>query len=166
MPHFASVPLWVGSVLVLCTRDLYGSELNENRSTMDPLPCVRSLTLPLFSLSCKANKIALHTLLLQVPCLEQALAIMALHSNLFSVYLMRSLMLPNCSAHELRLSIKVVLCLPLLHLPSIFPVMNRCSKPFCRQTCLKNVSCLLIVLINDLSRLASFRTASIYFFFA
>ena len=44
MPHFTSVLLWVGSVLVLCTRDLYGSDLNENRSKMDPLPCVRSLS--------------------------------------------------------------------------------------------------------------------------
>ena len=43
LPHFTSVLLWVGSVLVLCTRDLYGSDLNENRSKMDPLPCVRSL---------------------------------------------------------------------------------------------------------------------------
>ena len=103
--------------------------------------------------------------LLQVPCLEQTLAIMALHSNLFSVNLMRSLLLPNCSAHELRLSIKVVLCLPLLHLPSIFPVMDRCSKPLCRQICPKNFSCLfLIVLINDLSRLASLRTDSLDFF--
>ena len=30
---------------MLCTRDLYGSDLNENRSKMDPLPCVRSLTI-------------------------------------------------------------------------------------------------------------------------
>ena len=30
---------------MLCTRDLYGSDLNENRSKMDPLPCVRSLRL-------------------------------------------------------------------------------------------------------------------------
>ena len=74
-------------------------------------------------------------LLLQVPCLEQTLAIMALLPNLFSVHLMRSLLLHNCSAHELRLSIKVVLCLPLLRLPSIFPVMDRCSNPFCRQIC-------------------------------
>ena len=28
---------------MLCTRDLYGSDLNENRSKMDPLPCARSL---------------------------------------------------------------------------------------------------------------------------
>ena len=45
MPHFTSVLLWVGSVLVLCTRDQYGSGLNENRSKMDLLPCVRSLNL-------------------------------------------------------------------------------------------------------------------------
>ena len=44
MPHFTSVLLWVGSVLVMCTRDLYGSDLNENRSKSDPLPCVRSLS--------------------------------------------------------------------------------------------------------------------------
>ena len=43
-PHYFGLSLlWIGSILVESTRNLYGSDLNEIRSKMDPLPRARSL---------------------------------------------------------------------------------------------------------------------------
>ena len=51
----------------------------------------------------------------------------------------------------LKLSMCVVLCLPLPLLPSRFPVRSRCSIPFLRHICPENFCCLFqIVSINDL----------------
>lgn len=40
---FTSALILSGSVSVASTRDLYGLDLHENRSIMDPLPCARGL---------------------------------------------------------------------------------------------------------------------------
>ena len=40
---FTSALIWIGSIAVASTRDLYGSDLNENRSKIDPLPFACSL---------------------------------------------------------------------------------------------------------------------------
>ena len=88
-----------------------------------------------------------------VPCLEQASAVMILHFSLFSVICRKVrlfLLLPV--TQEFKLSRNVILCLPLLLLPSILPVRDKNSSPLWRQMCLKNFSCLfLIVFIRDLS---------------
>ncbi|KAG1679704.1 hypothetical protein GQR58_012850 [Nymphon striatum] len=101
-----------------------------------------------------------------LPCLGQTLAIMVLHSDLFSAILKKLLLLYCfCVVHVFRLPINVVLCLPLLLLPSIFPVMDRYSKSFCLQMCPKNSNCLrLTFLIKDLVTFASFNTESFVLF--
>ena len=53
---------------------------------------------------------------------------------------------------ELKLSRNVILCLPLLLVPSILPVRDKNSSPLWRHMCPKNFSCLfLIVFMRDLS---------------
>ena len=57
---------------------------------------------------------------------------------------------------ELKLSRNVILCLPMLDVPSILPVRDKNSSPLWRHMCPKNFSCLfLIVFMRDLSRFVS-----------
>ena len=88
-----------------------------------------------------------------MPCLEQTSAIMILHLSLSSVIrnkAMLSLLFPV--SKELKLSRNVILCLPLLLVPSILPVRDKNSSPLWRHMCPKNFSCLfLIVFMRDLS---------------
>ena len=89
----------------------------------------------------------------QMPCLEQTSAIMILHLSLSSVIrskAMLSLLFPVTK--ELKLSRNVILCLPLLLVPSILPVRDKNSSPLWRHMWPKNFSCLfLIVFMRDLS---------------
>ena len=67
-----------------------------------------------------------------MPCLEQTSAIMILHLSLSSVIrskAMLSLLFPVTK--ELKLSRNVILCLPLLLVPSILPVRDKNSSPLC-----------------------------------
>ena len=67
----------------------------------------------------------------QMPCLEQTSAIMILHLSLSSVIrskAMLSLLFPVTK--ELKLSRNVILCLPLLLVPSILPVRDKNSSPY------------------------------------
>ena len=88
-----------------------------------------------------------------MPCLEQTSAIMILHLSLSSVIrskAMLSLLFPITK--ELKLSRNVILCLPLLLVPSILPVRDKNSSPLWRHMWPKNFSCLfLIVFMRDLS---------------
>ena len=62
----------------------------------------------------------------QMPCLEQTSAIMILHLSLSSVIrskAMLSLLFP--ATKELKLSRNVILCLPLLPVPSILPERDK-----------------------------------------
>ena len=45
-PLFTSALLWIGSISMASTRDLYGLDLNESRSKIDPFPCAQSHRLP------------------------------------------------------------------------------------------------------------------------
>ena len=98
-------------------------------------------------------KIFMMLSLSQMPCLEQTSAIMILHLSLSSVIrskAMLSLLFPVTK--ELKLSRNVILCLPLLLVPSILPVRDKNSSPLWRHMCPKNFSCLfLIVFMRDLS---------------
>ena len=89
----------------------------------------------------------------QMPCLEQTSAIMILHLSPSSVIrskAMLSLLFPVTK--ELKLSRNVILCLPLLLVPSILPVRDKNSSPLWRHMWPKNFSCLfLIVFMSDLS---------------
>ena len=79
----------------------------------------------------------------QMPCLEQTSAIMILHLSLSSVIrskAMLSLLFPVTK--ELKLSRNVILCLPLLLVPSILPVRDKNSSPLWRHMWPKNFSCL------------------------
>ena len=97
--------------------------------------------------------ICMYVCLSQMPCLEQTSAIMILHLSLSSVIgskAMLSLMFPVTK--ELKLSRNVILCLPLLLVPSILPVRDKNSSPLWRHIWPKNFSCLfLIVFMRDLS---------------
>ena len=88
-----------------------------------------------------------------MPCLEQTSAIMILHLSLSSVIrskAMLSLLFPVTK--ELKLSRNVILCLPLLLVPSILPVRDKNSSPLWRHMWPKHFSCLfLIVFMRDLS---------------
>ena len=67
----------------------------------------------------------------QMPCLEQTSAIMILHLSLSSVIRSKailSLLFPVTK--ELKLSRNVILCLPLLLVPSILPVRDKNSSPY------------------------------------
>ena len=69
-----------------------------------------------------------------MPCLEQTSAIMILHLSLSSVIrskIMLSLFFPVTK--ELKLSRNVILCLPLLLVPSILPVRDKNSSPLWRH---------------------------------
>ena len=97
----------------------------------------------------------------QMPCLEQTSAIMILHLSLSSVIsskAMLSLLFPVTK--EFKLSRNVILCLPLLLVPSILPVRDKNSSPLWRHMCPKNFRCLfLIVFMRD--SLGSFLLISI-----
>ena len=88
-----------------------------------------------------------------MPCLEQTSAIMILH--LFLSFVIRSkamLSLLFPVTKELKLSRNVILCLPLLLVPSILPVRDKNSSRLWRHMWPKNFSCLFfIVFMRDLS---------------
>ena len=83
----------------------------------------------------------------QMPCLEQTSAIMILHLSLSSVIrskAMLSLLFPVTK--ELKLSRNVILCLPLLLVPSIcLPVRDKNTSPLWRHMWPKNFSCLFLI---------------------
>ena len=90
-----------------------------------------------------------------MPCLEQTSAITILHLSLSSVIrskAMLSLLFPVTKELKLSRKFYVILCLPLLLVPSILPVRDKNSSPLWRHMCPKNFSCLfLIVFMRDLS---------------
>ena len=87
-----------------------------------------------------------------MSCLEQALTVMVLHCLLSYEALMNELLLISFAvAHVFRLSTYVPRCRPLLLLPSIFPVIPRCSRPSFLYTWPMNFICLVrTVFIRDL----------------
>ena len=99
-----------------------------------------------------------------VPC-PKALAIMSFQTAL-SLAAEIAVAVLSMSIHAARLSTICSLCLPLPRLPSIFPVITRCSNPFLLIMWPTNVACcFLILLTNDLVSPASSIT-SIFVLFA
>ena len=89
----------------------------------------------------------------QMPCLEQTSAIMILHLSLSSVIRSKAMLfLLFPVTKKLKLSRNVILCLPLLLVPSILPVRDKNSSPLWRHMWPKNFGCLFhIVFMRDLS---------------
>ena len=135
-----------------------------NSTYIDTLKCFLIFPCFLYKLF---SPLFLHSLS-QMPCLEQTSAIMILHLFLSSVIrsnAMLSLLFPITK--ELKLSRNVILCLPLLLVPSILPVRDKNSSPLWRHMCPKNFSCLfLIVFIRDLSWFVSSNIDSFVLFLA
>ena len=101
----------------------------------------------------------------QVSGLVQASTIMDLHSSLSSASWINLLLgIRFLVAKAFRLLIYVVLCLPLLLFPSIFPQSTVFSSPFFLLMWPTNFSCLfLIVVISERFVSASCNTSSLVF---
>ncbi len=98
-----------------------------------------------------------------VPCLSQALAIMALHTARSCVVCSSSVvLLPH---HVERLSIIFILWRPLDLFPSIFPVVTICSNFFFLMTWpINRACCVLTLLMIFLFDLAALRMTSLLCF--
>ena len=100
-----------------------------------------------------------------VPC-QVTWAIMLLHRNLSSAscrsFAGRMLML----LLSMILSISMCLCLPRALLPSIFPVMLRCSILCFLVTCPKNFNCLLLISLSSVLPVFACCSTSMFVFLA